>query len=281
MRETSAQLAAVSVVVPCYRCGHTIERALRSIAEQSLLPAEVLVVEDGSGDDTLSLVRGLAEKYSEGWIRVIALEKNQGAATARNAGWDEARYPFVAFLDSDDAWHTRKIEIQYTFMSVHSDVAICGHRHYTTNDDGADVEGDANSGGNVTVLSRVAMLLSNRFITPSVMVRRDLQLRFEEGRRHMEDHLLWMQAVCAGNRVVRLEAPLARIFKAPYGSRGLSGELWAMELGSLKNYWSLRRDHCIGWAGMLVLMGYSLLKYCRRVVIVAMRKSWGIVQNFR
>lgn len=263
--------ADVSVVIPCYRCAPTIGRALASVAAQALPPAEVILVDDGSGDETPTVLRRLKREYGN-WVRILELPKNRGAGSARNAGWEAARGNFIAFLDADDAWHPLKIEMQYRFMLAQRDVVLCGHRHCAT-EHGSPVKAGVARLGNETIeVNKLAILLSNRFITPSVMIRRELPLRFESGSRYMEDHLLWMRVACAGHRVVRLEAELAYIFKAAYGASGVSSELWAMERGSLQNYRSLRRDQCIGWIGMLLLMGYSLLKYCRRLVIVAMRR---------
>ena len=101
-------LAPVSVVIPCYRCSLTIRRALASIAQQSLKPAEVILVDDASGDGTLAVLKELASSYPN-WMRLIALETNRGAASARNEGWAAASQPFIAFLDADDTWHREKI----------------------------------------------------------------------------------------------------------------------------------------------------------------------------
>ena len=76
----------VTVVVPCYRCANTIERAIASVAAQTLRPNELLLVEDASGDGTLEVLLALQRRYEE-WIRVIPLELNAGAAFDRNAGW--------------------------------------------------------------------------------------------------------------------------------------------------------------------------------------------------
>ena len=277
MNELIEKVASVSVIVPCYRCSATIGRAIRSVAEQSLRPAEIFLIEDGSGDNTLSFLRELANEYPDGWIRVIALRENGGAATARNIGWSAARYPFVAFLDADDAWHPEKIEIQFKFMEAHQNIAVCGHRHRIVGLIGLEVYKIGDQPVVTTEFGKHSILLSNRFVTPSVMLRRDLPLRFIPGRRHMEDHLLWMQVLCGGFRVVRLEIELAWIFKTSFGVRGLSSDMWAMERGSLSNYWSLGRSGCINRAYAIGLMGYSFLKYIRRMVIVVGRAMFRSV----
>ena len=82
------QFAPVSVVIPCWRCSDTVGRAVASVAAQTLRPKEVILVDDGSGDETYSVLCDLADAYEPHWIKVLALEQNGGAGWARNAGWE-------------------------------------------------------------------------------------------------------------------------------------------------------------------------------------------------
>ena len=259
--------AQVSVVIPCYRCGDTIERAVASVARQSLLPAELIVVDDGSGDGTGEYLRSLASRYGPRWMRVIALPANHGAADARNAGWESATQPFLAFLDADDAWHRRKIEVQLGYLRAHPEVALCAHRHEILAT--PDVPDREIGPVSVRAISRRSILMSNNFFAPSMMMlRRDLPHRFLSGRRHADDHLLWMRIVCSGGRFVRLSPALAFTYKRPYGESGLSAQLWEMEKAELQNYWILRSEHRISLPTALAASAYSLAKFVRRVIIV-------------
>lgn len=87
----------IAVVIPAYRCEATIERAVRSALAQRPAPAEVIVVDDASGDATGELAAALG-------ARVIAHEHNQGEGAARNTGLRATREPWVALLDADDEW---------------------------------------------------------------------------------------------------------------------------------------------------------------------------------
>lgn len=120
----------VSVVVPCYCCEGTIERAVDSVMKQTALPAEVLLVDDASPDQgrTLNKLRQLQGRFRDKThIEVIALKNNGGPSVARNAGWEAATQPYIAFLDADDAWHPQKLEIQYEWMKEYSEVVLTGH----------------------------------------------------------------------------------------------------------------------------------------------------------
>lgn len=263
--------APVSVVIPCYRCVGTIRRAVETVARQTALPEEVILVDDASGDGTLALLESLADEYGRAWIRVIAQRVNQGAADARNAGWEAATQPYIAFLDADDAWHPRKIAIQHAFMAAHPEVGLCAHRHEIVArlpETPADI-------GPLTAqpVSKLSLLLSNNFFAPTMMMlRRDLPYRYRAGRRYVDDHLLWLQILLGGTPFVRLSAKLAYTFKAPYGESGLSARMWEMEKAELENYWILHREGRLRVPTALGLSAYSLAKYLRRLLRLSLMR---------
>lgn len=264
--------ASVSVVVPCFRCTKTIERAIASVAAQTVLPAEVILVDDASGDDTRALLQELRSRYSEGWIKLVLLDQNLGAGSARNAGWAIASQPFIAFLDADDAWHFRKIEIQHGYMDANPDVALSGHG-FRLLEPGVMPYWVVCKGLGQTVC-KWQMLLSNRFVTPSVMIRRDVSHRFIERQRYMEDHMLWLRVVCEGQRVVKLPMALAAIYKDPFGVTGLSSRVWLMERSDLGNYHRLYKDGSVTTVQFGSLVVYSMLKYVRRLIIYITYLRW-------
>lgn len=268
--QIGAARSPVSVVVPCYCCSATIDRALRSVRAQTALPEELIAIDDASTDDTLERLRRF-ERDAPGFpVRIIALGRNAGPADARNAGWDAARAQYVAFLDADDVWHPRKLELQLRFMREHPEFSISGHRHAFDGEFGALPE---------TLPFREIrlghLLLSNRLITPSAMLERALAVRFRPGQRHMEDHLLWLQAASAGIRIARIELELATLFKPIFGASGQSAALWPMEKAELGNYALLRREGTIGTPRFVTLAAWSLAKFTRRLLVVALRRGAG------
>jgi len=268
--DNAMQVVPVSVVIPCYRCAATVGRAVDSVAAQTRRPAEVILIDDGSGDETLATLHGIAAVHPPGWIRVLALPQNRGAADARNEGWAAASQPYLAFLDADDAWHPRKLEIQHGYMAAHPEVALCGHRHQILDTPSVP----AGPVGEVAAqrISKRALLLSNNFFAPTMMMlRRELPQRFLPGRRLVDDHLLWLEIVCAGHIFMRLSPRLAYTYKRPFGDSGLSGQLWAMEKSELANYWILRRAGSIGLTAALGLCAWSLAKFARRLALVGLR----------
>ena len=268
----NSSMAPVSVIIPCFRCSDTIERAIDSIVYQTLRPEEVILVDDLSSDGTLDVLKNLEKKF-EGWIKVITLNAHQGAASARNEGWTKATQPFIAFLDADDAWHSRKIEIQYTYMSKHEDVLLCGHECKLLK-----ISNKLPNWGvdrwNVKDISILILLLSNQFTTPSVMLRRSIPERFNPSQRHMEDHRLWLDITFRGGRAAKLSATLAAIYKPAFGTSGLSSQLWLMEKSDLAN---ISYFFDVGYVNRFqcsFLKLYSLMKFVRRLLITWTFLRW-------
>jgi glycosyltransferase involved in cell wall biosynthesis len=107
---------AISVVMPTYNRGHLIKRATESCLGQLDEKDELIIIDDGSTDDTERVVARYGDK-----VRYIRTP-NYGAGAARNRGIQEARKPLLAFIDSDDEWLLGKIRIQRDFMNAMPDV---------------------------------------------------------------------------------------------------------------------------------------------------------------
>lgn len=259
----------VSVVIPCHDAAGTIARAVDSVLAQSARPIEIIAVDDASDDGTHEVLLRLRDAQPPGFLEVVRLPVNRGVASARNAGWDRARSPWVAFLDADDTWHPRKLELQYGALRQHADADLLAHAHDFS---WAREERD---GGELRVIGPRQLLMRNRFVTSSVMVRRDAARRFYEGQRHMEDHLLWMLMAYERRKLVYLDRPLVTFHKPAYGAGGLSGELWAMQRAELGNYARLHREGHVGTALLLALWAWSSLKFARRLLILAARRVTG------
>lgn len=122
----------VSVVIPTHNRCHLLPRAIGSVLTQSHPDLELLVVDDASTDGTPELVGS----YLDSRIQLVRLSENAGACAARNEGLRVARGDAVAFLDSDDWWHPRKLEAQLDLVergyAALSTVTIVGGRQPAT-----------------------------------------------------------------------------------------------------------------------------------------------------
>lgn len=103
--------ARVDVVIPAYNASRFVVDALRSVVAQAPHVAGIIVVDDGSKDDTVAVVQAFAADYPPGFIRCLS-QANAGPSAARNAGLAQARAEFVALLDADDIWQPGKLAAQ-------------------------------------------------------------------------------------------------------------------------------------------------------------------------
>lgn len=104
----------VSIVIPVYNRAGLIGDTIESCLQQTYCPFEVVLVDDCSTDDLASALKPFAE---DGRVRLVRHERNQGVSAARNSGVRAARGEFVAFLDSDDAWRSDKLEKQMVHVA--------------------------------------------------------------------------------------------------------------------------------------------------------------------
>jgi len=109
----------VSVIIPTYNRGWTIERTVDSVLAQTFRDFELIVVDDGSQDDTADILAGYGTD-----IRVIR-QPNAGVSAARNTGIRAAGGEFIAFLDSDDYWLPEKLHVQIAYLDAHPAAVIC------------------------------------------------------------------------------------------------------------------------------------------------------------
>ncbi|MCT2401504.1 glycosyltransferase family 2 protein [Novosphingobium mangrovi (ex Huang et al. 2023)] len=108
----------ITVVIPSYNHAHFLAAAIDSVLNQTLLPAEIIVVDDGSRDDPGAVV----EKYPS--VRLIRHE-NKGLAAARNTGLDAARTAFLVFLDADDQLKPEALETGFDLLSQNPEAVFC------------------------------------------------------------------------------------------------------------------------------------------------------------
>lgn len=112
----------VSIVLPLYNREKTIERAVKSVLNQTYTNLELIVVDDCSSDRSVDIVNAIDDKR----LRIVKLKKNGGACRARNRGIDEANGEYIAFQDSDDEWALNKLEIQLNALkNSKADVNFC------------------------------------------------------------------------------------------------------------------------------------------------------------
>jgi len=160
----------VSIIIPTYNRAHLIVECLESVLSQTYGDYEVIVVDDGSTDNTEDVIKPYLDR-----IRYIKQE-NKGNAGARNSGIDLAKGEILAFNDSDDLWFPDKLEKQVDYLDKHSEVdMVCGNGVFFGNHklEGKNVVPEKRS----VPLERNGVTLSDIFMksslrTPTMVVRR-------------------------------------------------------------------------------------------------------------
>ena len=136
-RQHNGNLSAptVSIVLPTYQRGELIGRAIRSVLVQTFADFELVVVDDGSTDDTAAAVR----QFTDPRLRYLRFDVNRGAAAARNAGIRQTAAPFLAFQDSDDEWLPHKLERHMrAFAACAPEVAVVYSDMHRVRRDGSE-----------------------------------------------------------------------------------------------------------------------------------------------
>ncbi len=119
----------VSVITPAYNASEYIVETIESVLNQSYTNWEMLIVEDCSTDNTVEIVNKYCEKDSR--IKLIKHTENQGVSAARNTALKQADGEYIAFLDSDDMWHSEKLTKQLAFMEENQYVlTYTGYQKY-------------------------------------------------------------------------------------------------------------------------------------------------------
>lgn len=207
----------VTVILPAYNSAKFLHSALESIVEQTLTDWELIVVDDHSHDASVEIAEGFAA--GDPRIRVIALPENGGAAVSRNAGLEEARGAYIAFLDSDDRWHSDKLRRQLKWMKQEKSVFSCTGFERTT--EGTDTKTLVNVPAQV---SYKQLLAGNSIGCSTVMFHRQSlgHLRFPPLRMR-QDFAMWLAFLKVVPTCHGLDVPLT-LYRQHEGN--LSTSLW-------------------------------------------------------
>jgi glycosyltransferase involved in cell wall biosynthesis len=185
----SAGLPSVSVVIPTYNRAQIVAEAVESALAQTVSPLEVIVVDDGSSDGTRQRLASFGDRI------VYIKQENQGVSAARNTGVRAARGDLIAFLDSDDVWHPRKLEIQLHYLQQHPETPLVGAATFTDASRKWPVLPDpASLPAQPVVLENI--IFQSPFPTSTVIVQKhcfDAVGYFDTGLRNAEDRDLYIR----------------------------------------------------------------------------------------
>lgn len=192
----------VSIVMPAYNCERFIEKAIKSVQDQTWEEWELIIVDDCSTDRTYEITAACAKKDSR--IRLIRQETNKGVACARNRGIQEANGNVIAFLDSDDEWVSTKLEKQLELQAkTGAEIIYCSYDFIDENDEAIRKPFIVPRETNYDKMLASSVISCSTALIPTSLLKKHL---FRPEYYH-EDYVLWMELLAipvraAGNREV-------------------------------------------------------------------------------
>jgi len=219
--QDTGHMATVSVIIPTYTRWPMVGEAIDSVLAQGCKDIEIVVVDDGSEDDTAKQL----SRY--GTTMRLFSQPRRGVASARNLGARQSTAKYLSFLDSDDLWKSKKLEVQLHFMESHPEVEICQTEEIWIRN-GMRVNPKKKHRKPSGDIFRASLDLC--LISPSaVMMTRKLferKGRFDESFPVCEDYDLWLR-VAADTRVPLI--PEALVIKRGGHQDQLSHSMWGLD----------------------------------------------------
>jgi glycosyltransferase involved in cell wall biosynthesis len=177
--------ATISVILPVHNRADVLKRAIQSVLDQTLKDFELIVVDDGSRDDSVAV----ANSFGDERIRIIELGENRGGNVARNAGVRAAQAPLMAFLDSDDVYLAEKLATVVAEFERRADLDLLVDSFVKVQPSGARVERRNPVIADRAIFRKALFQRQLWKATPSITVKRETMLRtmFDETLRRLQD----------------------------------------------------------------------------------------------
>ena len=244
----------VSIIVPVYNAANYIEQTIQSVLAQDYENWELILVENGSADDSVAKIQAFDDER----IRLIIMDGNAGAANARNEGMRQATGTYVGYVDADDLWRPDKLSRQIAFMNEKS--AAFAFTGYEFGDENAHPTGKI---VRVPETLSYKQALSNTTIFTSTVLF-DTR-RIEKDKLYMpnvksEDSALWFQILRGGVTAYGLDENLV-IYRRPANS------LSSNKLEAMRRIWNLYRkqEKLNIFYSMYLFVGWAFRAVKRRV----------------
>ena len=244
----------VSIIVPVYNAANYIEQTIQRVLAQDYENWELILVENGSADDSVAKIQAFDDKR----IRLIIMDGNAGAANARNEGMRQATGTYVGYVDADDLWRPDKLSRQIAFMNEKN--AAFSFTGYEFGDENANPTGKI---VRVPETLSYRQALSNTTIFTSTVLF-DTRL-IEKDKLYMpnvksEDSALWFQILREGATAYGLDENLV-IYRRPANS------LSSNKLEAMRRIWNLYRkqEKLNIFYSMYLFVGWAFRAVKRRV----------------
>lgn len=231
----------ISVIIPCYNCEKFIEETVNSILEQSVLPFEIILINDNSSDNTLNILNNVGKKSEI--IKIFDLKINKGSSFSRNYGVDKSKGDYVLFFDSDDLALPNLIEESIKrfdeLNDKFDDKYILSYCSYVQIDENSKVISGITKGIQTDPEEILGYeFLRNYISTSGVLVKKQFfyeAYKFNESLDYAEDWDLWLRLARLGG-FCYIDKPLVKVRRS---NNSVSFNLKNMQLGErlvLKQY---------------------------------------------
>ncbi|WP_329471062.1 glycosyltransferase family 2 protein [Exiguobacterium sp. 9-2] len=218
----------VSVIIPTYNSAKYLKRTIDSVLKQTYQNFQIIIIDDCSQDETKKIVENYQKKFSE--IKYILLDKNSGAAVARNTGIKKAEGKYLAFLDSDDVWFEDKLEIQLKYMRENKLTFTC------TNYNKID-ENDIDLNKEVlypTSMTYEKLLKNNCGNSTVIYDCQSLGKTYIEDIKKRNDYVMWL-------KVIKKSGKLHNVGETLSSHRIRSGSISSNKIDLVKYHWYVYR----------------------------------------
>jgi len=219
----------VTVLMPAYNAAKYIVEAIRSVLEQSFTDFELLIINDGSTDDTEKIIRSFKDQRI-----VLVSQENKGIAAALNAGLNIARAGYIARFDADDICYPNRLKIQYDFMTAYPQYSVIGAAVDYADADGHYIfthhpEGHLNEEIQQLKYTICPFIHSSVFYKKEVIVNNG---GYNEHAYTYEDHFLWVN-ILKNEMACNLSQPLIKVRLNPE-SVSIDGKWHTRKFRSIK-----------------------------------------------
>ena len=248
----------ISVVIPVFNASETIITTISSVLKQTVKPYEIILINDGSIDDSLSKISKSFKNEINSKFIILINKENEGVSISRNLGIKIAKGNWIAFLDSDDQWDERKLEQQVICFNNHPECKLFGtftnvlkfHSHKKH-----------------FLISYNKNLIKNHFATSTVLVNRETLINvglFNEKKIFSEDYELWLNILYKYKFGLILNQKLVKY--ETNNRNKLSKNYLQMVKGEIDNYKFQYDDGRISLLYYIILFNLSLIKFSIRII---------------
>ena len=221
----------ITIILPVYNGERYLNRTVASVLQQTMPDFELIAIDDCSTDQSLQILQNWAQRDNR--IQIAANEQNMGVADARNKGITMAKGEYICFIDSDDTWHSDKLEHQMNFMKQSGCDFSC------TAYDMVDDEGKfmKNRFINKQQIVLEDLLKENYICCSTVMLKAELAKQYSmNGSYAHEDYVYWLDLLQNGANGMVLDETLVQYRVAQSGRSANKGK-------AAQGRWQIYRKH--------------------------------------